>query len=335
MEKEKKVLEALTCPNCNGEVELDKNQEFGFCKYCGTKLQNTTIKKINAKIKIDTEDEIKKLYILARRARDNDDAEKAEKYYSRILNEVPNDWEAQFFSTYYFCEQTTIANMGSSCIKLGKNLKSIFNLIKTSDLSEKEKKEAYKTIDYNTLNYYLLISNNVISKANSYIDTSDTKFAKDFVKEHFQGMAFLLISLGDELKKVNLKEEALRAYKTINFSFIPTETINTIIERIKTIDPNYTYTPKVKKNGCYVATAVYGSYNCKEVWTLRRFRDYYLDENFLGRLFIKIYYAVSPTMVKIFGKNKHFISFNKRILDKLVKKLNEQGYKNTKYIDKY
>lgn len=45
MEKEKKVLEALTCPNCNGEVELDKNQEFGFCKYCGTKLQNTAIKK--------------------------------------------------------------------------------------------------------------------------------------------------------------------------------------------------------------------------------------------------------------------------------------------------
>lgn len=56
MEKEKKVLEALTCPNCNGEVELDKNQEFGFCKYCGTKLQNTAIKKINAKVKIDKED---------------------------------------------------------------------------------------------------------------------------------------------------------------------------------------------------------------------------------------------------------------------------------------
>ena len=25
---------------------------------------------------------------------------------------------------------------------------------------------------------------------------------------------------------------------------------------------------------CYVATAVYGSYDCPEVWTLRRFRDY-------------------------------------------------------------
>ena len=203
MEKEKKVLEALTCPNCNGEVELDKNQEFGFCKYCGTKLQNTAIKKINAKVKIDKEDEIKKLYILARRAKDNDDAEKAEKYYSRILNEVPNDWEAQFFSTYFSCKQTTIANMGSSCIKLGKTLKSVFSLIKTSDLSEAEKIEAYKTIDYNALNYYLLISNNVLSKANTYIDTCDSTFVTNFLTEHFQGMTFLLLTLGDELNKVN------------------------------------------------------------------------------------------------------------------------------------
>ncbi|UKI57307.1 MAG: hypothetical protein L6V81_08135 [Clostridium sp.] len=102
-----------------------KIKNLDFCKYCGTKLQNTAIKKINAKVKIDKEDEIKKLYILARRAKDNDDAEKAEKYYSTILNEVPNDWEAQFFSTYFACKQTTIANMGSSCIKLGKTLKKV------------------------------------------------------------------------------------------------------------------------------------------------------------------------------------------------------------------
>lgn len=339
MEKEKKVLEALTCPNCNGEVELDKNQEFGFCKYCGTKLQNTAIKKINAKVKIDTEDEIKKLYILARRAKDNDDAEKAEKYYSRILNEVPNDWEAQFFSTYFSCKQTTIANMGSSCMKLGKTLKSVFSLIKTSDLSETEKIEVYKIIDYNTLNYYLLILNNVLTKANTYIDTCDSTFVTNFLTEHFQGITFLLLTLGDELNKVNLKEEALRAYKSTEttFSYISPETVNAIVERIKSIDPTYTYTPKVQnqKNGCYVATAVYGSYDCKEVWTLRRFRDYYLDERFFGRLFIKVYYAVSPTMVKLFGKNKHFISFNKRILDKFVNKLNAQGYENTKYNDKY
>ena len=48
-----------------------------------------------------------------------------------------------------------------------------------------------------------------------------------------------------------------------------------------------TYGPK---GGCYVATAVYGSYDCPEVWTLRRYRDYSLAETWYGRAFIKLYY---------------------------------------------
>lgn len=35
--------------------------------------------------------------------------------------------------------------------------------------------------------------------------------------------------------------------------------------------------------GCYVATCVYGSYDCPQVWTLRRFRDNTLAETMLGR----------------------------------------------------
>ena len=52
--------------------------------------------------------------------------------------------------------------------------------------------------------------------------------------------------------------------------------------------------------GCYVATCVYGSYDCPEVWTLRRFRDNTLEKSIFGRAFIKMYYAISPTIVKIF-----------------------------------
>lgn len=89
------------------------------------------------------------------------------------------------------------------------------------------------------------------------------------------------------------------------------------------------------KNGCYVATCVYGSYDCPEVWTLRRYRDFYLHERWWGKLFIKVYYAVSPTIVKIFGKSKWFNKINKAILDKKVNKLYKKGYKNTKFSDKY
>lgn len=90
-----------------------------------------------------------------------------------------------------------------------------------------------------------------------------------------------------------------------------------------------------KSGGCYIATCVYGSYDCPQVWTLRRFRDYTLDETWYGRLFIKCYYAVSPTLVKWFGETKWFRSFWKSKLDKMVFELNDNGVDNTYYQDKY
>lgn len=88
-------------------------------------------------------------------------------------------------------------------------------------------------------------------------------------------------------------------------------------------------------NGCYIATCVYGSYDCPQVWTLRRFRDYTLDETWYGRLFIKCYYAISPTLVKWFGETKWFRSFWKYKLDKMVTNLNRKGVNDTYYYDKY
>ena len=85
--------------------------------------------------------------------------------------------------------------------------------------------------------------------------------------------------------------------------------------------------------GCYVATCVYGSYDCPQVWTLRRFRDERLARCVFGRLFIKIYYAVSPTAVKLFGKTAWFRRLWKGRLDGLVAKLNSRGILDTPYQD--
>lgn len=32
------MIIALKCPECNGDIQLDDNREFGFCQYCGTKI---------------------------------------------------------------------------------------------------------------------------------------------------------------------------------------------------------------------------------------------------------------------------------------------------------
>lgn len=89
-----------------------------------------------------------------------------------------------------------------------------------------------------------------------------------------------------------------------------------------------------KSGGCYVATCVYGSYDCPSVWTLRRFRDYSLATTWYGRAFIRTYYFISPTMVKWFGKTKWFKKLFKKPLDKMVSRLNNKGFKNTPYCEK-
>lgn len=89
------------------------------------------------------------------------------------------------------------------------------------------------------------------------------------------------------------------------------------------------------KGGCYVATCVYGSYDCPQVWTLRRFRDYKLNNTWYGRLFIKLYYAISPTLVKWFGKTKWFKKMWKGKLDRMVEKYKALGYEDTPYDDLY
>ena len=85
--------------------------------------------------------------------------------------------------------------------------------------------------------------------------------------------------------------------------------------------------------GCYVATAVYGSYDCPEVWVLRRFRDHSLAKSISGRMFIKFYYKISPTFVKSFGDKMWFQQFWKDRLDKIVLLLKKKGYKDTPYVD--
>lgn len=91
---------------------------------------------------------------------------------------------------------------------------------------------------------------------------------------------------------------------------------------------------KNKKSGCYIATAVYGSYDCPQVWMLRRYRDNILDTNFFGRMFINIYYAFSPTLIRLFGQKTWFTNFFRKYLDKKIIKLYKSGFSDKPYVDR-
>jgi hypothetical protein len=85
------------------------------------------------------------------------------------------------------------------------------------------------------------------------------------------------------------------------------------------------------KGGCYIATCLYGSYDCPQVWTLRRYRDSHLSNSWFGRLFIRIYYAVSPKIVESFGDKKWFNRVCKPIIDNIVRTLQNNGIDSSPY----
>lgn len=100
-----------------------------------------------------------------------------------------------------------------------------------------------------------------------------------------------------------------------------------------TSEPGLFGTYTHKDDGCYVATCVYGSYDCPPVWTLRRFRDETLGATALGRGCIRTYYAISPTLVKWFGKTTWFQNMWKAVLDRFVQHLHNKGVSDTAYED--
>lgn len=89
-----------------------------------------------------------------------------------------------------------------------------------------------------------------------------------------------------------------------------------------------------RSGGCYIATAVYGSYDCPEVWVLRRWRDTYLASSTIGRRFIRLYYSVSPGVVRTVGHHPWFTGIVRRPLNRFVDRLRASGYSSLPYSDR-
>jgi hypothetical protein len=68
-----------------------------------------------------------------------------------------------------------------------------------------------------------------------------------------------------------------------------------------------------KKKACYIATVCYGDINAIQVVAFRKFRDTTLSKSYIGRLFIKVYYCLSPRIA-------HYLRTKKR-LNRLIRLL--------------
>lgn len=79
---------------------------------------------------------------------------------------------------------------------------------------------------------------------------------------------------------------------------------------------------KQEKGACYIATAVYGSYDAPEVLVLRKYRDEYLGVTALGRFVVRAYYTISPSFARTLTPRNPITKLARMQLDRFVTKLN-------------
>lgn len=337
-------MKPLTCEICGG-TDIVKQEGLFVCQNCGTKYTVEEAKKMiiegtvdvsGSTVKIDTSSRIENLYEMARRENIKLNGD-ALKYYEEIVVERTNDWEANFYIPFYKTQNGTLGAAFNNILSMIRVVEETFKRVKQYE-PESEHERIYTevqqmcsrvSITWRTMaeTYYEPLGN---AGAKDYIGIVSMTFSLD------QAVADYLIEYFDN------SEVALTIYKDIiinicnawnGYVFVQ-NTANEIIKKIEKYEPDYAPPQMPEQSGCYVATAVYGSYDCPEVWTLRRYRDYTLAETWYGRAFIHTYYAISPTLVKWFGNTNWFKKMWKGKLDRMVADLNAKGVEDTPYNDR-
>lgn len=72
---------------------------------------------------------------------------------------------------------------------------------------------------------------------------------------------------------------------------------------------------------CFIATAAYGSPDATEVRILRNFRDEVLLHNILGRLFVHMYYLLSPSIAALVAQSPRKRKWVRSVLNPIASRL--------------
>ena len=230
-----------------------------------------------------------------------------------LIYELKNEYMTKSEQSYY----NAILSVLPENLKLfpQANLSTVINKTDNSPFHN----ELYRNVDF-------LITDNEF-KPLIFIEINDQSHTEKARKERDQKVKFICEEAGIPII-------TLWTNYGINAEYIKKRIDETLASLpIKRISHVHSKGKKEEKKGCYIATCVYGSYDTPELWILRRYRDNVLAKSIFGRLFINLYYSVSPKMVELFGKTKWFNVFFKKKLDKIVVKLQQSGIENKPYKD--
>ncbi|NLX81827.1 MAG: hypothetical protein GXZ03_09730 [Proteiniphilum sp.] len=173
--------------------------------------------------------------------------------------------------------------------------------------------------------YYSLVQNSDFSKAEKAFITLEKKYTENprFISNAITFYTKWGMSFDDDYTMINYSRKYRDKAESI-ISNLEKELLND--HEVKNAISFYKKNENIKtkkKEGCFIATQVYGSYYSPQVLVLRSWRDETLLKNFLGKSFVRFYYFISPKILFIF-KIKVVKEFTKMVLDKFTNLLSQK-----------
>jgi tetratricopeptide (TPR) repeat protein len=363
-------MKQLTCEMCGG-TDLMKQDGAFVCQNCGMKYSVEEAKKMM--IEIDNTKKLTNLHLRAENAIKVNDYKLAIKCYNQILEEDPNDWKAYFYSYFLDFDKKTaeryytqlgqilpityeMAIKNCSTDEANSRVTAITEIFSSELMADIKSNKAWLRELDNIEPKLVLKLEKIKEREERY------RNRREIVRDKTVYIDYVFRSAENKLEDflINNKiEESVckkclliirqDKYQITSMSFSPEysspdyffsdEYRAECTKKLNELDPTFeipsnSNTDSNSSGGCYVATCVYGSYDCPQVWALRRYRDYTLAETWYGRAFIRMYYAISPTFVKWFGHTKWFKKMWKGKLDRMVENLKADGVEDTPYTDK-
>lgn len=345
----------VKCPNCGADIQLDDSREFGFCNYCGTKvIQEKVVVEHRGTVSLDQSNKLINLEkrIIDEMADVTVGTDVINKMCEEILEINPEHAIARFVSSLIYAANFVLekndGTLSATMIAItyqGVHEKWVKCVKYIKDnISDNEKQDYYF---YALDNYHTcplrFPASSYYFWADKYKDENNEDYYCSFLTTIEKNIERDIKCTSCNIPDVSLLYEGYSLLSILYPKFA-----NRYNEKAKEYKTKYPNAKRVDKlyetsnssvsqessSGCYVATAVYGSYDCPEVWTLRRYRDNQLAKTWYGRLFIHTYYAISPTLVRWFGNTQWFKNMWKPKLDKMVDRLQKEGVENTPYQDR-
>ena len=366
-------LKAAICTQCGAQIEVDDTKDAGICRFCGTAfvtekvIQQYSFNISNATFSIAGAN-VENLLRMANNAVEAKNYVEAVGYYNKVLEIDPTNTDALYSKGYCSflnirnCAELNATELKTYVVKAlnGCNDKNyIYNALYrlnplavlavdsvNSYYNQGDNRKRQESIEILRNGHAVAhdITSYIISQIEVRNYTNDPMFKELYITCLKNDMAYLAEWSKHRQYVRSVTQNDGRMIENMAYLPLDKDVHTNIILTFDNVKRKYTEmtgmtdTPFLNRNtnvpACYVATCVYESYDCPQVWTLRRYRDFELAKTWHGRAFIKTYYTISPTIVRIFGNQRWFRKLWKSKLDRMVTKLNQKGFENTAYEDK-